>query len=130
MKRIISLIMAIVSLFYVMSVSVGAEGLDEGTVTVTVNETEFIFDAETTEDFREKFIAHYFNSEDDGVTVYGLTCTLFGHKIETTTVAAVTHKAKATSPRCLREIYDVDNCTRCDYTKSTLIASSYIVCCA
>lgn len=130
MKRIISLIMAVVSLFCVMSVSAGAQGVDEGTVTVTVNETAFTFDADTTEEFRERFIENYFNGEEDGVTTYGLMCTLFGHKIETTTVAAVTHKAKATSPRCLREIYDVDNCTRCDYTNSTLITSSYIVCCA
>lgn len=130
MKRIISLIMAAVSLFCVMSVSAGAQGVDECTVTVTVNETVFIFDSDTTEDFRNKFIENYFNGEEDGATAYGLTCTLFGHKIETTTVTAVTHKAKATSPRCLREIYDVDNCTRCDYTKSTLINSAYIVCCA
>lgn len=130
MKRIIALIMAVVSLFCVMSVSAGAQGVDEGTVTVTVNETEFIFDADTTEDFREKFIADYFNCEDDDATTYGLICTLFGHKIETTTVAAVTHKVLSTSPRCLREIYDVDNCTRCDYTNSTLKTSSYIVCCA
>ena len=128
MKRIIALIMVVVSLFCVMSVSAVAEG--EGTVTVTVKETEFIFDVETTEDFRDKFIANYFNGEDDGATACGLTCTLFGHKIETTTVAAVTHKAKATSPRCLKEIYDVDNCTRCDYTKSTKINAVYIVCCA
>lgn len=130
MKRIISLIMAAVSLFCVMSVSAGAQGVDECTVTVTVNETVFIFDSDTTEDFRNKFIEKYFNGEEDGATAYGLTCTLFGHKIETTSVTAVTHKAKATSPRCLREIYDVDNCTRCDYTKSTLINSAYIVCCA
>lgn len=130
MKRIIALIMAIVSLFCIMSVSAGAEGVDEGTVAVTVNETVFIFDADTTEDFREKFIANYFDGGDDNATAYGLTCTLFGHKIETTSVTAVTHKAKATSPRCLREIYDVDNCTRCDYTKSTLKTRSYIVCCA
>ena len=130
MKRIIALIMAVVSLFCAMSVSTGAQGVDESTVTVTVNETVFIFDADTTEDFRDKFIEDYFNGEDDGATTYGLTCTLFGHKIETTSVTAVTHKAKATSPRCLREIYDVDNCTRCDYNKSTLVTRSYIVCCA
>ena len=128
MKRIIALIMAVISLFCVMSVSAVAEG--EGTVTVTVNETEFIFASDTTEDFREKFIANYFNGEDECATTYGLTCTLFGHKIETTSVTAVKHKVLATAPRCRREIYDVDNCTRCDYTKSTLKTSSYIDCCA
>ncbi len=130
MKRIIALIMVVVSLFCMMSVSAGAQGVDEDTVIITANETVFIFDADTTVDFREKFIANYFNGEDDGVTTYGLTCTLFGHKIETTSVTTVTHKAKATSPRCLREIYDVDNCTRCDYTKSTKKDATYIVCCA
>ncbi len=130
MKKIIAFIMAVVSLFCMMSVSAGAQGVDEGTVTVTVNETVFIFDADTTEDFRERFIANYFNGEDDGATTYGLTCTLFGHKIETTSVTAITHKVLSTSPRCRREIYDVDNCTRCDYNKSTLITSSYIVCCS
>lgn len=129
MKRIISLIMAVVSLFCVMSVSAGAEGLDEGTVTVTVDETVFIFDAGTTEDFRDKFIEDYFNGEDDGATAYGLMCTLFGHKLETSSVTAIKHKEKATSPRCLREIYTVETCSRCDYTKSTLKAASYIVCC-
>lgn len=129
MKRIIALIMAIVSLFCVMSVSAGAEGVDEGTVTVIVNETEFIFDADTTEEFRDKFIANYFNGEDDGATAYGLTCTLFGHKIETTSVTAVTHNVRTTAPRCRRDTYSVDNCTRCDYTKSTLTRSVYIACC-
>ena len=129
MKRIIALIMAVVSLFCVMSVSAGAQGAEEGTVTVTVNETVFIFDSETTEDFRDKFIVNYFNGEDDGATNYGLICTLFGHKIETTSVTTVTHNASATAPRCRRDTYSVDNCTRCDYTKSTLKSSHYIACC-
>lgn len=130
MKKIIALIMAIVSLFCVMSVSVGAEGVSEDTVTVTINEVEFIFDADTTEEFREKAIAHHFNSEDDGATAYGLTCTLFGHKLESSVIDAVTHKERATDPRCLRETYNVETCTRCDYVKSTLLGSTYISCCA
>lgn len=130
MKKIISLIMAVVSLCCVMSVSADAEGVSEDTVTVTVNETEFIFDADTTEEFREKAITHYFDGEDDGVATYGLTCTLFGHKLTSSVVTAVTHKAKATSPRCLSERYDVETCSRCDYTTSTKISSQYIVCCS
>lgn len=130
MKRIISLIMVAVSLFCVMSVSAGAEGVNEGTITVTVNETEFVFDADTTEEFRESFIAHYFGGDDDGATTYGILCAVLGHKIETTSVTAVTHKVLATSPRCRRDTYNVDNCSRCDYHKSTLTRSVYIVCCA
>ena len=128
MKKIIALILVVVSLFSVMSISVYAEDNAETTVTVTVNETVFIFDADTSEDFRNKFIAHYF-SHDDGAAAYGLTCTLFGHKIESSVVTAITHKAKATSPRCLKETYNVETCSRCDYTNKTMISSAYIVCC-
>ncbi len=127
MKKILALILVVVSLFSTMSIAAYADEANE--ITVTVNETVFVFDADTTEDFRNKFIAHYFNHDDEGATTYGLTCTLFGHKIESSVVNAVTHKAKATSPRCLRETFDVETCSRCDYVKSSLITSDYIVCC-
>lgn len=127
MKKLLALILVVISVFSTMSIAAYAEEASE--ITVTVNETVFIFDADTTEDFRNKFIAHYFECEDDGTAAYGLTCTLFGHKTESSVVTAVTHKAKATSPRCLRETYEVETCSRCDYVKSTLIGSEYIVCC-
>ncbi len=129
MKRIISLIMVVVSLFCVMSVSAGAEETNEDAVILTVNDVEFIFETDTTEEFREKAIAVYFNGEDDGAATYGLMCTLFGHKLESSSVTAVTHKVRATAPRCRRDIYTVETCSRCDYTNSTLKASSYIACC-
>lgn len=129
MKKLISLILVVVSLFSVMSISVYAEDANENTVTVTVNETEFVFDADTSEEFRNKFIAHYFNHNDDDTAAYGLTCTLFGHKLESSIITATTHKAKATDPRCLLETYNTEVCSRCDYTNSTLLDSSYISCC-
>ena len=128
MKKIIALILVVVSIFSVMSISAYAEDTNENTVTVTVNETVFIFDADTAEDFHNKFIAHYFN-HDDGTATYGLTCTLFGHKIESSVVTTITHKAKATDPRCLERTYNAETCSRCDYTNSTLLDSSYISCC-
>ena len=128
MKKIIALILVVVSLFSVMSISAHAENTAENTVTVTVNETVFVFGADTTEDFRNKFITHYFECDDEATT-YGLTCTLLGHKTESSVVNAITHNVRATSPRCLRETYNVETCSRCDYVKSTLLSSVYIVCC-
>ncbi len=130
MKKIIALIMVVVSLFSVMSISAYAEEVDETTVTVTVNEIEFIFDANTSEEYRNKIIAHYFDENDEDVAKYGLMCTLFGHKLESSVITTITHKAKATAPRCLRETYDTEACTRCDYTYADLISASYIDCCA
>lgn len=129
MKKIIALILVVVSLFSVMSISVYAEDTNENTVIVTVNETEFIFDANTSEEFRNKAIAYYFNHNNEDATSYGLTCTLFGHKLESSVITTITHKAKATDPRCLEETYDTEACTRCDYTNAVLISSTYISCC-
>lgn len=126
MKKIIALILVVVTVFSVMSVSVYAE--DASTVTVTVNGVDFIFDADTSEEFRDKVIADYFGG-DDGAAAYGLTCTLFGHKTETSIITAVTHKAKTTAPRCLENTYQKEVCSRCDYTNSVLVHSVYIYCC-
>ncbi len=128
MKKIIALIMAFVSLFSVMSISVYAEGAEE-TVTVIVNDVEFAFAASTSKEFRNRAIAHYFDHEDDGAAAYGLMCTLFGHKIESSITSAITHKVNATDPRCRRQRFNTEVCTRCDYTNSTMIDSSYISCC-
>ncbi len=129
MKKIIALILVVVSVFSTMSITAFAEETSENTVTVTVNEVEFVFDADTTEDFRNKFIAHYFNHGEEDASTYGLMCTLFGHKLESSIATTITHKAKSTAPRCLRERYETEVCTRCDYTNVTLLNSEYISCC-
>lgn len=129
MKKIIALIMVVASLFSVISISAYAEETTETAVTVAVNDVEFIFDANTSEEFRTKAIAHYFNHDDDSATTYGLTCTLFGHKLESSVITTITHKVRTTSPKCLEETYDTEACTRCDYANATLIGSEYIVCC-
>ncbi len=84
------------------------------------------------EETREKIIAHFTNGgeECDGTSAtYGLTCTLFGHKLESTRVYKITHEARSTSPRCLKKSYDYSTCTRCDYEENVLVGSEYIVCC-
>lgn len=128
MKKLIALILVVISIFSVMSISVYADDVNENTVTVTVNEVVFVFDADTSEEFRNEFIYHYFN-DDNGVAACGLTCTLLGHKLESSVVTAITHKAKATAPRCLEETFEMQACSRCDYFTRSLISASYISCC-
>ncbi len=129
MKKIIALFLVVVSVFLTMSITAYAEESKENTVTVTVNEVEFIFDADTTEEFRNKFIAHYFSHGDENASTYGLMCTLFGHKLESSIATTITHKAKSTAPRCLQETYEIEACTRCDYANPVLLSSKYISCC-
>lgn len=81
---------------------------------------------------KEKIIKHFASGEpvsSEIETTYGLTCTLLGHKLESSTVAVVTHKIRTTSPRCVRKTYDYEACTRCDYENSELVDTEYIVCC-
>lgn len=129
MKKIIALILVVVSLFSVMSISAYAESIEENTISIAINDTVFVFDVNTSEEFRIKAIAHYFNHDDDNTASYGLTCTLFGHKLESSVITTITHKVRTTSPKCLEETYDTEACTRCDYANATLIGSEYIVCC-
>lgn len=65
---------------------------------------------------------------DDGVSTYAL-CWLTGHDIISESVTVVEHKVRAEVPRCLRNIYTVESCSKCDHMEYTLIASNYIYCC-
>ena len=83
------------------------------------------------EETREKIMAHFTNGgeECDGTATYGLTCTLLGHKLESTRVYKITHEARSTAPRCLKKSYDYSTCTRCDYEENVLVGNEYIFCC-
>lgn len=97
------------------------------------NDVEIIVSGEVSAETKEKIERYFATGEpatDDDASTYGLTCTLFGHKIEGTVVSAVTHKVSSTAPRCVRKTYDYEACTRCDYETSELIDTEYIYCCA
>lgn len=128
MKKILAFIMSMLLAFSALSISVSAEEASENIV-VTGGQTDFIFTSDTSVEIQNRFIAHYHNAEDDGSAAYGLTCTLFGHNLETTTVATITHNVRASDPKCLKEYHQVETCSRCDYTNSTVISSQYISCC-
>ncbi len=129
MKRIIAFIMAVVSVFSVMTFTASAHETEEETVVVKVGDTEFIFDADTSEEFRQKAIAAHMNAEDDGAQTYGIICDLLGHDLISEDVISIIHNARTSAPRCLKRIYRDDVCTRCDYVNKTLLSNEYIYCC-
>lgn len=125
-KKIISLILAIAisACIFIMPANATETESDENIEIIIVNQN-------ISEETKEKAIVFYINGgeEQEGTATYGLTCTLLGHKIESSTVYKITHKARSTSPRCLKKTYNYESCTRCDYESSTLLTSTYIVCC-
>jgi hypothetical protein len=59
-----------------------------------------------------------------------IICSIFGHNLAPTGTVTVTHhKAKTYNPRCLKDVYHVVYCTRCDYAMEELYDSFYVFCC-
>ncbi len=128
-KKILSVIFAVAMLVSIFTMPANAVNTEE---TEAHEHIEIIIENEDiSEETKEKIITFYSNGgeECEGATTYGLTCTLFGHKLESSTVSTITHKVRTTSPRCLRKTYNYKACTRCDFEESTLLSSTYIVCC-
>ena len=125
-KKVFSLILVLATLLCAVIVPANAAEAEKNEHIEIYIENEDI-----SEETKDKIIAFYTNGgeEQDGTTTYGLTCTLFGHKLESTVVSTVTHKVRSTSPRCLEKTYNYQSCTRCDYETSTLLTSKYISCC-
>lgn len=99
----------------------------------TNSDIEIIIENENISAETKAKIEKYYSTEnhnDDGATTYGLTCTLLGHKLENSIVSVITHKVRATSPRCLKKTYCYEACTRCDYETSEIISTKNIVCCS
>lgn len=60
---------------------------------------------------------------------FGLTCTLFGHKLSTSVATITDHMVYDSYPYCKNQIYDVSICERCDYTETILVATERVGCC-
>lgn len=130
LKRLLAILMAvsIAMCIFVMPSSAADEAEAE--------HIEITFaDENASEEFKARAVAHFSSSDcenhEEDAGTYGLTCTLFGHKIESGVTYVTNHKVKTTAPRCLKKTYNYETCTRCDdYEVSTLISSAYIYCCA
>lgn len=97
------------------------------------NDVQIIINDEVSVETKEKIEKYFATGEpatDDGTATYGLTCTLLGHKIEASSVSTITHKVRTAAPRCKKQTYLYEACTRCDYEASQLVETEYIYCCA
>lgn len=125
-KTLLSFILALATLLCAVVVPANATEANTDEHIEIVIENDNI-----SEETEAKIIAFYSSGceEQEDTTTYGLTCTLLGHKLESSAVTTINHKVRSSSPRCLKKTYNYESCTRCDYENSTLITSSYIVCC-
>lgn len=124
-SRIIALIMAIALILSSAQIFAFAETAEKEHAETTV-----IFYSEVSPETHERVIAHFHGEELAVAGTRGLLCTLLGHKLETGTAAEITHKARATAPRCLKATVRYEVCTRCDYAEYTTLSTEYIYCCS
>ncbi len=121
-KKLISIVLTVafaLSAFQVFAFAGNAE----------VDHKEYIFESGVSDELKAKVIA-VINGEESEADPAGLLCDILGHNLETTTATEITHKVNTSAPRCLRRIYKVSACSRCDYSTKTLTSSEYIFCCA
>lgn len=89
-----------------------------------------VFEGELSAKQKDLIAKRLLGIEVETAESYGLMCTLFGHKYGAESgVDVITHKVRASAPRCLSERYLVKVCSRCDDTVATLKSQTYISCC-
>lgn len=131
MKKIISVAISFI-LISVFTVSVFASDAADNVYTYCEKGVEYTVDfsdSSFSEDKHDAIAQKLLGLADNEVQTYGLMCTIFGHKYETSEVSVITHKVYKYSPRCQDVAYDVSVCTRCDHQEQKLLMTSYIVCC-
>lgn len=124
--RIFSLVVAVALILSSMQIFAFAGDSAEA----AHEEITVIIHNEVSPETEERIIAHFHGTELPVAQTRGVTCTLFGHKLDEGTTTTITHKARTTAPRCLEETYSYEICTRCDYAEYTLLGSVYIYCCS
>lgn len=123
-RKMISLFLAVVFVACSFQTVAFAESKTYNCENITIE-----FHNEVSNEVQERIVAHFHGEDENIVSPRGLTCTLFGHKLETGTTSVVTHNVRTSAPRCLRETYDYEICSRCDYSEYTFLYSEYIYCC-
>ncbi len=134
MKKIRKMALVILALCICASSLVAVASAKEGTNTYTTiyhqGDTEIRAQEAISQAQINCIVNHLLGKEEETAETYGLMCTIFGHDYETHTVEEVQHNYRASYPRCLKSIYDVKVCSRCEDTNSALLSSSYIGCCS
>lgn len=126
MKRILTLVLCAV-----LAINCTAFSIGDSTYNYVINDTEitieFAADSTLSADKQEQ-IAYHMAHGDDGASTYAW-CWLTGHDIVVENVTLTEHKVYDLTPRCLRRIYSVETCTKCDHIEETLISQARIACC-
>ena len=132
MKKVISILMSILVLMTTMCICATATSSSNSTYTYETEDAVYTIefnDNNLTVEEQKTVVSKLVDLDENVVQTYGLGCTLFGHDYKYTSASVITHKYRASDPRCKKDLYNVKYCEDCDFTEETLTSSVYIVCC-
>ena len=128
MKKILCTLIATILLFsFCTSVSANS-----ATYIYEIDGTSIIFNENTIFSAleREEIVQLIVTDNYSDSTSYALLCVISGHDYsEEEVVTTITHRADDEDPRCLREMFLISKCSRCENYKTERISICYISCC-
>lgn len=131
MKKIIKRFVAIVMLVaLIILATLGVSADTNAGNSYQIEDVTVIFDADSQLSVeQQEMIAQLLVNPEYGVSQVNLICNLFGHKTTQEGVSTITHKVSSTNPRCLRELFTITTCSRCNESTVERDAAVYISCC-
>lgn len=132
MKKVIHILMVTLILLSAMTVFASATNTNK-TYEYEIDNTKYTIqfeDNNLSTAQQEAVAAKILGIEASAAVPANIWCDLFGHDLVSSTVTATEHKVRTYAPRCLKHTYDVTVCEDCDYSEQTLVASTYLDCCA
>lgn len=128
MKKFISLCFVCVFMFAAMQMSLLHASAVEDLVPPDGDyEVTIYIQQDLPEEVQQRILAH-FNGEETAQP-RNVTCDLFGHSNTTSTATKIFHNVYPTSPKCVKNIYNVYTCTRCGNVEEELVSSTRISSC-
>lgn len=130
MKKAFALLITLVMSISIISSTLSAQNNQYeyhfGNKTIIFNE-QTAFSSKSRETIADKLM----DGTISGKNVSGqknILC-IFGHKYIVDNVITITHCVSLSQPRCLKEIFEIGCCTRCDHTYADKIFETFITCC-
>lgn len=129
MKRIL---LSGLTIFFLIAIPINIYADYENTIKYEKNDVTIIFQSDTPFSAEKQlYFVELLTSEDlnDEKISYNLLCSIFGHEYVIDNTVKITHKVRDSGERCLEEIYELGECSRCGDTYTDVISSYYINCC-
>ena len=127
MKKTIVILMAVA---ITICATIGVSADNNIGNTYQIDNVTIVFDADSQLSIeQQEIIASLLVHPENGVVQANLICNIFGHKNTQEGVSTVTHKESTTDPRCLKEIFTITTCSRCNESTVERDSYYYISCC-